>query len=61
MNLNVNCALFVQTYEIGVIPYSPLAGGFLTGKYRKNEPLPESKRAEGRKRAMTDKNFALDR
>jgi aryl-alcohol dehydrogenase-like predicted oxidoreductase len=48
-----------KTYEIGVIPYSPLAGGFLTGKYRKNEPLPESKRAKGRKRAMTDKNFAL--
>jgi aryl-alcohol dehydrogenase-like predicted oxidoreductase len=46
-------------YEIAVIPYSPLAGGFLTGKYRRNEPLPESKRAEGRKRAMTDKNFAL--
>jgi aryl-alcohol dehydrogenase-like predicted oxidoreductase len=48
-----------KMYEIAVIPYSPLAGGFLTGKYRKNEPLPESKRAEGRKRAMTDKNFAL--
>jgi aryl-alcohol dehydrogenase-like predicted oxidoreductase len=48
-----------QTYGIGVIPYSPLAGGFLTGKYRKNQPLPESKRAEGRKRAMTEKNFAL--
>ena len=48
-----------QAYEIAVIPYSPLAGGFLTGKYRKNESLPESKRAEGRKRAMTDKNFAL--
>ena len=48
-----------KTYEIAVIPYSPLAGGFLTGKYRKNEPLPESKRAEGRKRSMTDNNFAL--
>lgn len=48
-----------QTYGIGVIPYSPLAGGFLTGKYRKDTPLPESKRAEGRKSAMTDKNFAL--
>ena len=46
-------------YDIAVIPYSPLAGGFLTGKYRRNEPLPESKRAEGRKRAMTDKNFTL--
>jgi aryl-alcohol dehydrogenase-like predicted oxidoreductase len=48
-----------RAYGIGVIPYSPLAGGFLTGKYRKNKPLPESKRAEGRKRAMTEKNFAL--
>jgi len=47
------------SYGIAVIPYSPLAGGFLTGKYRKNAPLPESKRAEGRKREMTDKNFAL--
>jgi len=48
-----------RAYEIGVIPYSPLAGGFLTGKYRKNAPLPASKRAEGRKRAMTEKNFEL--
>ncbi len=48
-----------ETYGIAVIPYSPLAGGFLTGKYRKNAPLPESKRAEGRKRSMTDKNFLL--
>ena len=48
-----------EVYGIAVIPYSPLAGGFLTGKYRKNTPLPESKRAEGRKREMTDKNFAL--
>ncbi len=48
-----------ETYGLGVIPYSPLAGGFLTGKYRRNKPLPESKRAEGRKRAMTEKNFVL--
>jgi aryl-alcohol dehydrogenase-like predicted oxidoreductase len=48
-----------KAYEIAVIPYSPLAGGFLTGKYRKNEPLPNSKRAKGRRRAMTDKNLAL--
>ncbi len=48
-----------RTYGLGVIPYSPLAGGFLTGKYRRNQPLPDSKRAEGRKRAMTEKNFAL--
>jgi aryl-alcohol dehydrogenase-like predicted oxidoreductase len=52
------CAV-CAAYEIAVIPYSPLAGGFLTGKYRKDQPLPASKRAGGRKRAMTDKNFAL--
>ncbi len=48
-----------KTYQIAVIPYSPLAGGFLTGKYRKNAPLPASQRAEGRKRDMTEKNLAL--
>jgi 1-deoxyxylulose-5-phosphate synthase len=47
------------TCGLGVIPYSPLAGGFLTGKYRQGQPLPESKRAEGRRSAMTEKNFAL--
>jgi aryl-alcohol dehydrogenase-like predicted oxidoreductase len=34
-----------HTYGLGVIPYSPLAGGFLTGKYHKDQPLPESARA----------------
>lgn len=29
-----------QAYNIGVIPYRPLAGGFLTGKYRQGEPIP---------------------
>jgi aryl-alcohol dehydrogenase-like predicted oxidoreductase len=48
-----------KTYGLGVIPYSPLAGGFLTGKYRKDKSLPVSKRAESRKRDMTEKNFAL--
>jgi aryl-alcohol dehydrogenase-like predicted oxidoreductase len=48
-----------ETYGLGVIPYSPLAGGFLTGKYRHGQPLPESKRAEGRSRLMTGKNLAL--
>jgi aryl-alcohol dehydrogenase-like predicted oxidoreductase len=37
------------TYGIGVIPYSPLAGGFLTGKYSR-ESETASARAEGIKR-----------
>lgn len=43
---------------IGVIPYSPLQGGFLTGKYRRGI-IPDSARAEGLKRFFTEKNFAL--
>jgi aryl-alcohol dehydrogenase-like predicted oxidoreductase len=43
---------------VGVIPYSPLQGGFLTGKYRR-EVVPDSVRAEGLKRFFTEKNFAL--
>lgn len=34
------------TYGLAVIPYSPLAGGFLTGKYRR-DALPASERADG--------------
>ena len=48
-----------KTYGIGVIPYSPLAGGFLTGKYRKGEALPESRRVEGQQKNMTEENFVL--
>jgi aryl-alcohol dehydrogenase-like predicted oxidoreductase len=48
-----------QTYELGVIPYSPLAGGFLTGKYRRGVELPESRRAESRQKLMTEENFRL--
>jgi aryl-alcohol dehydrogenase-like predicted oxidoreductase len=29
-----------QTYGVAVIPWSPLAGGTLTGKYRRDEPIP---------------------
>ncbi len=33
-------------HGIGMIPYSPLAGGMLTGKYRRDLDLPSSVRAE---------------
>jgi aryl-alcohol dehydrogenase-like predicted oxidoreductase len=45
--------------NIGVIPYSPLAGGFLSGKYRKGQTLPESQRAGRAKQYMTDRGFAV--
>ncbi len=34
-----------ETYGIGITPFSPLAQGLLTGKYRKGQPLPEGSRA----------------
>jgi aryl-alcohol dehydrogenase-like predicted oxidoreductase len=36
-----------RKYMLGVIPYSPLAGGFLTGKYKRDRDIPESDRAGG--------------
>jgi aryl-alcohol dehydrogenase-like predicted oxidoreductase len=35
-----------EKYGMGVIPWSPLAGGWLTGRYRKGEDVPESRRAQ---------------
>jgi aryl-alcohol dehydrogenase-like predicted oxidoreductase len=34
-----------QRYGMGVIPWSPLAGGWLTGRYRKGQEPPTSSRA----------------
>ncbi len=47
-----------KTYHLGVIPYSPLAGGFLTGKYRRNL-VPISARAGGAKRYFNERNWVL--
>ncbi len=35
-----------QRYGMGVLPWSPLAGGWLTGRYRKGQDIPVSHRAE---------------
>ncbi|MCC6444646.1 MAG: aldo/keto reductase [Armatimonadetes bacterium] len=37
---------FCQTYGFGIIPWSPLAGGLLTGKYRRGGTGPEGSRYE---------------
>ena len=39
-----------RTYDLGVIPYSPLAAGFLTNKYQRAQVEPESARLGGIKR-----------
>jgi aryl-alcohol dehydrogenase-like predicted oxidoreductase len=45
-------------YEVGVIPYSPLGSGFLTGKYRPGENT-ESVRQGSVKRYFTERNWKL--
>jgi len=44
---------------IGILPYSPLGRGFLTGKYRRGQPLPESKRLGSVQKLLSDRNFDL--
>ncbi len=56
---------FCRTNGIGVVPWSPLAQGFLTGKYQRDEDMPDDATAsdtEGwEQRYLTPENFdALD-
>jgi aryl-alcohol dehydrogenase-like predicted oxidoreductase len=37
---------YCQSAGVGFIPYFPLAGGFLTGKYRRDQPPPAGSRGE---------------
>ena len=47
-----------HTYGLGVIPYSPLAGGFLTGKYRQDK-IPTSARQRSASRYFNQRNWEL--
>ena len=58
-NFEKNVLPVVKKYGLVVIPYSPLGRGFLTGKYRRGQPLPDSKRRGAVEGLLTEKNFAL--
>ena len=48
-------------FEIGILPYFPLAGGFLTGKYKQGEPAPPGSRGESSQYVqdyMTPENYS---
>lgn len=47
-----------RAYGLGVIPYSPLAGGFLTGKYRPDHQ-PESARLRNVSRYFNERNWRI--
>jgi aryl-alcohol dehydrogenase-like predicted oxidoreductase len=52
-----------EAYQLSLIPYSPLGGGFLTGKYRRGEPPPPGTRGAGGspsiRRHSTERNWGL--
>jgi aryl-alcohol dehydrogenase-like predicted oxidoreductase len=49
-----------REHELGVITYSSLASGFLTGKYAPGKPLPQSRRAQGvQNRYMNERSFRI--
>lgn len=51
-DIEVELLPLCQEYGIGVVSYSPLARGILTGKYRGNQPYPEGSRAARNDRRM---------
>ena len=49
-------------FNIGILPYFPLAGGFLTGKYRRGQGAPKGSRGEESpyvQKYMTDENYSI--
>jgi len=45
-----------QRYGMGVLVWSPLSKGLLTGRYRKGQPLPDSLRVKVMPRQMSNEN-----
>jgi aryl-alcohol dehydrogenase-like predicted oxidoreductase len=53
----------LQAYGLGLIPFAPLANGLLTGKYRRDAPLPQGARLSTMQRSaaryLTEENWAI--
>ena len=53
---------YCQEHNVGFIPFFPLAGGFLTGKYKRDEGAPAGSRGERSpyvQKYMTDANYDI--
>jgi aryl-alcohol dehydrogenase-like predicted oxidoreductase len=51
-----------QAHGLGILPYFPLASGFLSGKYRQGEPPPEGTRLSAMpqsERFLNEENFSV--
>jgi aryl-alcohol dehydrogenase-like predicted oxidoreductase len=53
----------MRAYGLGLLPYFPLAGGFLTGKYKRGQPMPQGARLNTAKhladRYITESNWEI--
>jgi len=47
------------THQLGILPYFSLAQGFLTGKYRSKEDLPQSPRGSSIERYLDDRGMKI--
>ena len=59
-NVELEVAPYCSANGLSIIPYFPLESGLLTGKYRRNAPIPEGTRmaaGEFYQRSLTDENF----
>jgi 1-deoxyxylulose-5-phosphate synthase len=53
---------YCRAYRVGFVPYYPLAGGFLTGKYELGKPAPDGSRGESVRSVqelMTERNYLV--
>jgi aryl-alcohol dehydrogenase-like predicted oxidoreductase len=53
---------YCRAHNVGFVPYFPLAGGFLTGKYKRGKPAPAGSRGESSSTVqgyMTDAYYDL--
>jgi aryl-alcohol dehydrogenase-like predicted oxidoreductase len=51
---------YCRAHRVGFVPYYPLAGGFLTGKYERGKPPPPGSRGENTRNVrelMTEANY----
>ena len=53
---------YCRAHDVGFVPFFPLAGGFLTGKYKRGEPAPAGSRGESSSYVqdyMTEANYDI--
>lgn len=61
-NVELEVVPYCSNKGLSIIPYFPLESGLLTGKYKRNAPIPEGTRmasGEFYQRSLTEENFEI--